>query len=52
MIQFSTHLYFGNSVEEFHLYETLSTFMNLLSPLFSLIRYHNNIFNVYETLIK
>jgi hypothetical protein len=30
MSQFLTHLYFGNSVEEFHPHETLSTPIKLL----------------------
>jgi len=36
MTQFSTHLYFENSVEEFHLHETFSTTMKLLTLLQSL----------------
>jgi len=32
--QFSTHPYFGNSAEEFHPHETLSTPMKFLSSLF------------------
>jgi len=32
--QFATYPYFGNSAEEFHPHETLSTSMKLLSSLF------------------
>jgi hypothetical protein len=52
MTQFPTHSYFVNRAEEFHLYETLSTPMKLLSSLTSLIRYHISIFNTYKTLMK
>jgi hypothetical protein len=52
MTQFSTHLYFKNSAEEFYGDETLSTAMKLLSSLTSLIRCHISTFNAHETLIK
>ena len=45
------HLYFENSVEEFHSHKTLFTLMKLLSSLFSLIRCHINLFNVHKTLM-
>jgi hypothetical protein len=50
MVQFSTHPFFGNSAEEFHPHETLSTPMKLSSPLSSSIQCHISVFNVYETL--
>jgi hypothetical protein len=52
MAQFSTHLYFGNSAEEFHPYETLSapTVPRNFHHLSSLIQYHVSIFNVHETI--
>jgi len=37
IVQFSTHLYFGNSALEFHGDETLSALMKLLSSLSSLL---------------
>jgi hypothetical protein len=46
------HPYFGNSEEEFHPHETLSTPMKLLSSLSSSIRCHISLFNVHETLMK
>jgi hypothetical protein len=52
MTQFPTHPYFGNSAEEFHGDETLSTPMKLLSSLTSLIRCHISTFNAHETLMK
>jgi hypothetical protein len=48
--QFSTHLYFGNSAEEFYPHETLSAPMKLLSSLSSLTQCHVSIFNAHETL--
>jgi hypothetical protein len=52
MTQFPTHPYFGNSAEEFHGDETLSTPIKLLSSLTSLIRCHISIFNAHKTLMK
>jgi hypothetical protein len=49
MSQFPMHLYFGNSAEEFHPHETLSTPMKLLSFISSLTRFHVSIFNVHKT---
>ena len=46
------HPYFGNSAEEFHPYETLSTPMKLLSSLSSSIQCHISLFNAHETLMK
>jgi hypothetical protein len=52
MIQFLTHPYFGNSAEEFHLHETLSISIKLLSSLTSLIQCHISTFNADKTLMK
>jgi hypothetical protein len=52
MSLFPTHPDFGNSAEEFHGDETLSTPMKLLSSLSSLIWCHISIINAHETLIK
>jgi hypothetical protein len=52
MSLFSTHPDFGNSAEEFHGDETLSTLIKLLSSLSSLIWCHISIINAYETLMK
>jgi hypothetical protein len=49
---FLTYPDFENSAEEFHLIETLSTPVKLLSSLSSLIWYHISIINAYETLMK
>jgi hypothetical protein len=49
---FLTHLDFGNSAEEFHPHETLSTPIKLLSSLSPLIWCHINIINVHKTLMK
>jgi hypothetical protein len=52
MTQFPIYPYFGNSAEEFHPHETLSTPMKLLSSLTSLIRCHISIFNAHKILMK
>jgi hypothetical protein len=50
MAQFPTQQLFGNSAEEFHPHETLSTPMKLLSPLSSSIQCHVSVFNAHKTL--
>jgi hypothetical protein len=52
MSLFPTHPDFGNSAEEFHPHETLSTPMKLLSSLSSLIWCHISIINAHKTLMK
>jgi hypothetical protein len=52
MSLFPTHPDFGNSAEEFHLHETLSTPKKLLSSLSSLIWCHISIINAHETPMK
>jgi hypothetical protein len=52
MSLFPTHPDFGNCAEEFHLHETLSAPIKLLSSLSSLIWCHISIINAYETLMK
>jgi hypothetical protein len=49
---FFTHPDFGNSAEEFHPHETLSTLIKLLSSLSSLIWCHISIINVHKTLMN
>jgi len=52
MSQFLAHPYFGNSAEEFHPHETLSTPIKLLSSLSLSIQCHVSIFNAHEILMK
>jgi uncharacterized membrane protein YbaN (DUF454 family) len=52
MAQLPTHLYFGNSTEEFYSHETISAPMKLLLSLSSSIQCHISIFNAHKTLMK